>query len=65
VLARLFFRNPEILLMDEATSALDLMTSRKIVTEFEGFFRNKTVLVITHKPEDFEHLLDEKITSLN
>lgn len=51
--------------MDEATSALDLMTSRKIVTEFEGFFRNKTVLVITHKPEDFEHLFDEKITSLN
>lgn len=61
-LARLFFKDPEICLLDEATSALDYSLAQNIITEFEEFFKNKTCFVITHKPEDWQHLFDEQVS---
>ena len=48
-LARLFLKNPEILIIDEGTSALDVETEEKIVKELIESFKDKTVLMITHR----------------
>jgi ATP-binding cassette subfamily B protein len=49
-LARLFVRDPKILVLDEPTSALDAETERKILPELEALFEGRTVLVATHRP---------------
>ena len=48
-LARLFLKNPEILIIDEGTSALDVETEEKVVNELIQHFKNKTILMITHR----------------
>ena len=48
-LARLFLKNPEILIIDEGTSALDVETEEKVVNELVENFKNKTILMITHR----------------
>lgn len=47
-LARLFLRNPEIVIFDEATSALDNETE-KLVQESMDKFVGKTMIVIAHR----------------
>ncbi|RUM57409.1 MAG: ABC transporter ATP-binding protein [Persephonella sp.] len=48
-LARLFLKNPEILIIDEGTSALDVETEEKVAKELIKSFKDKTVLMITHR----------------
>jgi len=48
-IARLFLKNPEIVIIDEGTSALDVETENYIITEIENYFRDKTIILITHR----------------
>ncbi len=48
-LARLFLKNPEIVILDEATSALDLNTEKRVLKNLFEFFKDKTMLVIAHR----------------
>ncbi len=48
-LARLFMRSPKIIVLDEPTSALDINTERRLKDAFEKLFRDRTVLLITHR----------------
>lgn len=48
-IARLFLKNPPILILDEATSALDTMTEHDIQHSFEELSRGRTTLVIAHR----------------
>jgi subfamily B ATP-binding cassette protein MsbA len=48
-IARLFLKNPEILIIDEGTSALDLETEDYVISEIEKHFRDKTIILITHR----------------
>ena len=48
-IARLFLKNPPILILDEATSALDTMTEHDIQQSFEALSRGRTTLVIAHR----------------
>jgi len=48
-LARLFLRNPEIVILDEATSALDLNTEKKVLKNLFEFFEGKTMLIVAHR----------------
>ncbi|NPA13401.1 MAG: ABC transporter ATP-binding protein, partial [Aquificae bacterium] len=48
-LARIFLKNPEILIIDEGTSALDVETEEYIIQEIKKHFYNKTVFMITHR----------------
>jgi len=48
-IARIFLKNPPILILDEATSALDSVTELKIQRSFEELCRGRTTLVIAHR----------------
>ncbi|BES65168.1 ABC transporter ATP-binding protein [Gottschalkiaceae bacterium SANA] len=48
-IARVFLKNPPILILDEATSALDNETEVKIQASLEKLSRGRTTLVIAHR----------------
>ncbi len=48
-LARAILRDPAILILDEATSQIDLESEQAIQQALEGFIRNRTTLIITHR----------------
>ena len=48
-IARIFLKNPPILILDEATSALDTITEAKIKQSFEELSKGRTTLVIAHR----------------
>ena len=48
-IARIFLKNPPILILDEATSALDSVTEVKIQHAFDELARGRTTLVIAHR----------------
>lgn len=48
-IARMFLKNPPILILDEATSALDSETEKIIQKSLSGLARNRTTLIIAHR----------------
>ena len=48
-IARVFLKNPPILILDEATSALDNESERHIQLSLEHLAKNRTTIVITHR----------------
>lgn len=48
-IARIFLKDPKILILDEATSALDTVTEEKIQHSFEMLSQGRTTLVIAHR----------------
>lgn len=48
-IARIFLRNPEILILDEATSALDNRTEMEIQKSLETLLEWKTSIIIAHR----------------
>jgi len=64
-IARLFLKNPPILILDEATSALDTVTEHDIQHSFEELSKGRTTLVIAHRLSTVKHadeivVLDEQ-----
>ena len=48
-IARLFLKNPPILILDEATSALDSVTEARIQRAFDNLAQGRTTLIIAHR----------------
>ena len=48
-IARIFLKNPSILILDEATSALDTVTEAHIQAAFDKLSQGRTTLVIAHR----------------
>lgn len=48
-IARIFLKNPPILILDEATSALDSLTEARIQHAFDELAKDRTTLIIAHR----------------
>lgn len=48
-IARIFLKNPPVLILDEATSALDSVTEARIQATFEKLSKGRTTIVIAHR----------------
>lgn len=48
-IARIFLKDPKILILDEATSALDTVTESYIQKSFEELRKGRTTLIIAHR----------------
>jgi ATP-binding cassette subfamily B protein len=49
LIARIVYKNPEIVIFDEATNSLDANTEKAIVENLSDFFRGKTVIIVAHR----------------
>ena len=54
-IARMFLKNPPILILDEATSALDTQTERAIQQSLTELAKGRTTLVIAHRLATIQH----------
>ena len=48
-IARIFLKNPPVLILDEATSALDSVTEAKLQKTFEKLSQGRTTIIIAHR----------------
>ena len=48
-IARIFLKNPPILILDEATSALDSVTEHRIQSALDELAKGRTTLIIAHR----------------
>ena len=54
-IARVFLKNPPILILDEATSALDNESERWIQKSLEELSKNRTTITIAHRLSTIQH----------
>ena len=48
-LARVLYRNPDIIILDEATSSLDVKVEHEITGMLSKFVNHKTIIAIAHR----------------
>ena len=49
LIARVIYKNPDIIVFDEATNSLDANNEKVIVENLKDFFKGKTVIVVAHR----------------
>lgn len=54
-IARVFLKNPRILILDEATSALDLESEHLIQESLEKLAKDRTTLIVAHRLSTITH----------
>ena len=60
VLARSLLKSSDIILIDEGLNQVDVGLERKILTNIFNKYKNKTIIVVTHRYENID-LFDKKI----
>lgn len=65
-IARVFFKNPNLIILDEPTSAIDSLAEEQIFANIKEESKEKTVIIISHrfatvKKADYIFVLDEGV----
>ena len=55
-IARVFLKNPKILILDEATSALDTVTEQRIQSALEELSQGRTSIIVAHRLSTVRHV---------
>ena len=55
-IARVFLKNPRILILDEATSALDTVTEQRIQRALEELSQGRTSIIVAHRLSTVRHV---------
>ena len=54
-IARVFLKNPKVLILDEATSALDTVTEQRIQKSMDALSVGRTSIIIAHRLSTVRH----------
>ncbi|MCP4523170.1 MAG: ATP-binding cassette domain-containing protein [Candidatus Gracilibacteria bacterium] len=54
-IAKIFLKNPKIIILDEPTSALDSFSEEQITKAMHNLFKDRTVIVIAHRLQTVKH----------
>ena len=54
-IARVFLKNPKVLILDEATSALDTVTEQSIQRSLDELSKGRTTIIIAHRLSTVRH----------
>lgn len=54
-IARIFLKNPKVLILDEATSALDTVTEQRIQAALDKLSQGRTTVIIAHRLSTVRH----------
>lgn len=54
-IAKIFLKDPKIIILDEPTSALDSFSEEQITKAMQNLFQNRTVIVIAHRLQTVKH----------
>ena len=54
-IARVFLKNPKVLILDEATSALDTVTEQRIQAALDELSKGRTTIIIAHRLSTVRH----------
>ncbi|USN56258.1 MAG: ATP-binding cassette domain-containing protein [Candidatus Peribacteria bacterium] len=54
-IAKIFLKDPEIVLLDEPTSALDSQSEEQVTIAMNRLFEGRTVVVIAHRLQTVKH----------
>jgi ABC-type multidrug transport system fused ATPase/permease subunit len=54
-IAKMFVKNPHIILLDEPTSALDSESEHQVTLAMDKLFEHKTVIIIAHRLQTVKH----------
>ena len=54
-IARVFLKNPKVLILDEATSALDTVTEQRIQKSLDELSAGRTTIIIAHRLSTVKH----------
>jgi ABC-type bacteriocin/lantibiotic exporter with double-glycine peptidase domain len=70
-IARALFHNRNLLILDEATNSLDEKTENKIFKNLKKYFKNKTIIIISHRKSIYKNcdyvlkLYKKKVSRIN
>jgi len=54
-IAKIFLKDPKIIILDEPTSALDSFSEEQITKAMKNLFKDRTVIVIAHRLQTVKH----------
>lgn len=57
-IAKIFLKNPQIIILDEPTSALDSFSEEAITEAMNQLFKDRTVIIIAHRLQTVKHADD-------
>ena len=57
-IAKIFLKDPKIVLLDEPTSALDSFAEEAVTEAMENLFQRRTVIIIAHRLQTVKHADD-------